>query len=52
MNKLNIIYHFSPIKNNMFEYHISKLREYIPKFNNKRVVNIATGDGLYSPDYV
>ena len=50
--KLNIIYHFSPIKNNMFDYHINKLRKYIPKFNNKRIVNIATGDGLYSPDYV
>tara|TARA_Y100000592_G_scaffold14898_1_gene21621 strand:+ start:8275 stop:9891 length:1617 start_codon:yes stop_codon:yes gene_type:complete len=52
MKKLNIIYHFCPIKNNMFDYHIDKLRKYIPKFNNKRVINIAVGDGLYSPEYV
>ena len=51
--KLNFIYHFAPIKNDMFEYHIKKLHKYVPKFNNKRVVNIAVGgENLYSPEFV
>ena len=36
----------------MFEYHINQLHKYVPKFNNKKVINVATGDNLHSVDYV
>ena len=37
--KLNFIYHFAPYKNDIFEYHIDKLRQHLPKFNNKKVTS-------------
>jgi len=50
--KLNFIYHFAPYKNDIFEYHIDKLRQHLPKFNNKKVINIVEGNEFHSKEYV
>lgn len=50
--KLNFIFHFAPYKNDMFDYHIEKIHEHLPKFNNKKIINIVTGQEFYEPKYV
>jgi hypothetical protein len=37
--KLNFIYHLAPYRNDIFDYHIDKLHQYLPKFNNKKIIS-------------
>tara|TARA_Y100000361_G_scaffold7959_1_gene6575 strand:- start:1400 stop:3025 length:1626 start_codon:yes stop_codon:yes gene_type:complete len=50
--KLNFIYHLAPYRNDIFDYHIDKLHQYLPKFNNKKIINIVEGNEFHSKEYV
>jgi len=51
--KFNLIYHIYPPKGNQtWKDNIDRLKHYIHIFNNKKIVNIATGEGLAPPEEI
>lgn len=51
--QFNLIYHiYAPQGNKTWMDNIDYLKRYIHIFNNKKIVNIATGEGLCSPEEI